>query len=183
MHHGQRFSMNDGPISDNCNTCRCDMNGNLHCRSELCILDDDLIHNVNYKTRHSPIGWEAYNYTEFWGRKFADGLRMRLGTFEPSEKVKNQTKMESRAKHELPLHFNAAKKWGTKISPVRDQKWCGSSWAVSTASVASDRFAVQLQRNETLVLSPQQILSCMQRQQGCNGGHLGSAWKYLRNVG
>lgn len=38
-----------------------------------------------------------------------------------------------------PTHFDARKRWPKYISPVVDQEWCGSDWAISTATVASDR--------------------------------------------
>lgn len=181
-HRGQRFTQYDGPLTDNCNQCRCDQYGEMHCDHDLCLLDDDLIRNVNRLSDN--IGWEARNYTQFWGRKYADGLRLRLGTMEPKHKVKAMSKLGSRDMPELPLEFNAVDQWtGGMISPVRDQGWCGSSWAVSTAAVASDRFAVQSKGQETVVLSPQQMLSCVRRQQGCGGGHLDWAWNYFRKVG
>lgn len=39
----------------------------------------------------------------------------------------------------LPKNFDAEQKWPNYISPIQDQGWCGSSWAISTAAVASDR--------------------------------------------
>lgn len=61
--------------------------------------------------------------------------------------------------------------------------WCSSSWVMSTISVASDRFAIQSQGKEIPNLSPQNILSCTRKQQGCNGGHLDAAWRYLHKQG
>ena len=40
---------------------------------------------------------------------------------------------------DLPYSFDARDKWPGKIAGVRDQGWCGASWAFSTSSVASDR--------------------------------------------
>lgn len=107
---------------------------------------------------------------------------MRLGTKEPKNRVKAMTKL-SVASTRLPRHFNAVDNWPGMVSDVRDQGWCGSSWAVSTASVASDRFAVQSKGQETVTLSPQHLLSCVRRQQGCSGGHLDWAWNYFRKIG
>ena len=58
-----------------------------------------------------------------------------------------------------------------------------SSWAVSTASVASDRFSVKSKGQEMVEMAPQQLLSCAKRQQGCTGGHLDIAWNYFRRLG
>lgn len=36
--------------------------------------------------------------------------------------------------------FNALENWPNKMAPIRDQGWCGASWAITTADVASDRY-------------------------------------------
>lgn len=56
-----------------------------------------------------------------------------------------------------------------------------SSWAVSTASVASDRFGIKSTR--VVDLAAQHMLSCVKHQQGCNGGHLDNAWRFLNRLG
>lgn len=180
---GERFTPFDGPVRENCNLCRCNAAGELQCDSDLCLVDEALLHNVN--RRGDTLGWQARNYTQFWARKYADGLRLRLGTFEPKHRVKAMSKMHSSGEGpSLPREFNAMLEWGDGlITPVRDQGWCGSSWALSTAAVASDRFAVQSKGQEAVVLAPQQMLSCVRRQQGCGGGHLDVAWNYFRKVG
>lgn len=129
------------------------------------------------------IGWTPKNYSEFWGRKYKEGLDLRLGTIEPSYRVKAMTKLTLHAANPLPREFNALDHWPNFISDVRDQGWCGSSWAVSTASVASDRYAIQSKGKELVTLSPQQLLSCVKRQLGCRGGHLDWAWNYFRKIG
>jgi len=83
----------------------------------------------------------------------------------------------------LPSSFNALDKWSSFISEVPDQGWCGASWVLSTTSVASDRFAIQSKGKENVQLSAQNILSCTRRQQGCEGGHLDAAWRYLHKKG
>lgn len=84
----------------------------------------------------------------------------------------------------LPRSFDARTKWRGWIQPVKDQGWCGSSWAVSTTSVASDRFAIMSEGLENIDLSAQHLLSCNSRgQQACHGGHLDRAWIFMRKVG
>lgn len=39
----------------------------------------------------------------------------------------------------LPREFDSEDTWPGYISGIQDQQWCGSSWAISTAAVASDR--------------------------------------------
>jgi len=83
-----------------------------------------------------------------------------------------------------PTHFDARERWPRYISPIIDQEWCGSDWAVSIAGVASDRFAIQSNGAESMILSPQTLLSCnVRHQQGCNGGHIDVAWNFARRHG
>lgn len=159
---------------------KCHADGRTVCEQNTCMVDKDLIHNVNILS--DSIGWRAANYTEFWGRKYQEGLELRLGTLEPIRRVQAQTKLSNRAER-LPSEFNSVNHWAGLISDVVDQGWCGSSWAVSTASVASDRFAIQSKGKETSTLSAQNILSCARGQQGCRGGHLDTAWNYFRKRG
>lgn len=84
----------------------------------------------------------------------------------------------------IPRIFDARKNWPGLITLPTDQGWCGASWAFSTASVASDRFAIMTHGNDHTLLSPQHLLSCNSRnQQGCNGGHLTRAWMFIRQFG
>jgi len=84
----------------------------------------------------------------------------------------------------LPKSFDGRKEWTHWLQDVRDQGWCGASWAFSTAAVATDRFAIQSRGRRIYPLSIQNLLACNNRgQQGCNGGHLDRAWNYMRRSG
>lgn len=106
------------------------------------------------------------------------------GTKEPTYKVKAMSKISNKPES-LPLSFNAVyeNNWAGYITPIHDQGWCGSSWAISTATVASDRFGIHTKGKEDVNLSPQQLLSCVRKQSGCSGGHLDWAWNYVRKIG
>lgn len=147
------------------------------CEEDACLSDDKAIAEIN---NHAKIlGWEAHNYTEFYGRKLKDGLIYRLGTFEPRIKVKSMSRLGHNADI-LPKSFSSLAN-GWIISDIRDQGWCGSSWAVSTASVGSDRIAINTKK--VIDISSQHLLSCVRHQQGCTGGHLDNAWRYLNRMG
>ncbi|KAH8291026.1 hypothetical protein KR054_007909 [Drosophila jambulina] len=177
-HNGVYFSKFNSTW-DNCNECRCLDGGQVQCDRDLCLTDDELINGVNSIHR---LGWSARKYDEWWGHKYAEGLRLRLGTKEPTFRVKAMSRL-SNPTDGLPASFNSVDKWSSYISEVPDQGWCGSSWVLSTTSVASDRFAIQSKGKEAVKLSPQNILSCARRQQGCEGGHLDAAWRYLHKKG
>jgi hypothetical protein len=150
----------------------------LECENDVCLSEDETIKEINRNGIN--LGWKAQNYSEFYGRKLRDGLIYRLGTFEPRVKVKSMSRLGHNSEA-LPLRFNSLENWSGFISKIRDQGWCGSSWAVSTASVSSDRAGTIA--NKVLDMSSQHLLSCVRHQQGCTGGHLDNAWRYLNKVG
>ncbi|XP_029709832.2 uncharacterized peptidase C1-like protein F26E4.3 [Aedes albopictus] len=179
-HNGHRFTPFDPPVVDNCNTCKCNNDGTKTCTDDVCLVDNELLKQLGHLER--SVGWKATNYSEWWGHKYDEGKVMRLGTFYPKIKVKSMSRLTNGQDH-LPTHFDATNYWPGFIGEVKDQGWCGSSWAVSTASVASDRFAILSKGREIVRLAPQQIISCVRRSQGCSGGHLDTAWNYFRRVG
>lgn len=131
------------------------------------------------------LGWQAGNYSEFWGRTLKDGVQLRLGTLNPSQSVYKMNPVRRIYDPDaLPREFNSRTRWPRDISDIHDQGWCGASWAVSTADVASDRFAIMSKGAETVELSAQHLLSCNNRgQQGCKGGYLDRAWLFMRKFG
>lgn len=168
----------------NCNKCTC-FNGRLDCEDDTCLVDENVISQVNANPRH--YGWTATRYNEFWGRKAREGMVLKTGTLDPEALSMRMYPILLRPKlNEIPKQFDARFKrdWQGKISKVRDQGWCGSSWAFSTLSVAQDRLAVESNGNENVILSPQHLLSCDRRgQSGCKGGRVDRAWQYLRMIG
>lgn len=91
------------------------------CEIDTCLSDLDMISNIN--SAHD-LGWTARNYTNFYGRKLADGLLLRLGTFEPSSSVKAMSRLSNK-KEPLPDRFNSLENWPGLISIIPDQGWCG----------------------------------------------------------
>jgi len=67
------------------------------------------------------------------------------------------------------------------VTPIKDQQQCGSCWAFSaTEGVESAWF---LSKGTLPVLSPQQIVSCDDQDDGCNGGDLPTAFAYVQQYG
>ena len=116
LHNGVYFNTFN-TTRDNCNECRCLEGGRVECETDLCLTDDALIHNVN--SIHN-LGWSARKYSEWWGRKYSEGLVKRLGTKEPTFRVKAMTRLHNIADG-LPRSFNAVDKWSSYISDVPDQ--------------------------------------------------------------
>jgi len=84
----------------------------------------------------------------------------------------------------IPASFDARTKWdrcSEVIGYIYDQKDCGSCWAMSTASVVSDRACIKgLSKTH---YSPQYMVSCYYSQVGCSGGFGASMWDEIRDVG
>jgi len=79
----------------------------------------------------------------------------------------------------IPASFD----WRTKgaVTPVKDQQQCGSCWAFSaTEGVESAWF---LAKGQLIQLSPQQIVSCDNNDDGCDGGDLPTAFQYVQQSG
>ncbi|KAM8975300.1 dipeptidyl peptidase 1 isoform 2-T2 [Pelodytes ibericus] len=56
------------------------------------------------------------------------------------------------------------------VSPVRNQGNCGSCYSFATMGMLESRIRVQSQLQQTPTLSPQQVVSCSNYSQGCDGG-------------
>ncbi|KAF7277988.1 hypothetical protein GWI33_008984 [Rhynchophorus ferrugineus] len=182
-HNGVRYPI-DTEIVDNCNTCKCELSGNdaiFRCEQNICLISPEIISDVNLNNRQT---WTASNYSEFWGRTLADGVRYRLGTTKPHKQVMLMNSVKRYYDpHLLPIQFDSATNWPRFIFGIRDQGWCGSSWAISTAAVASDRFGIMSEGFESVNLSPQNIISCARGSIPCEAGPLDRAWNYVRKYG
>ena len=42
--------------------------------------------------------------------------------------------------HKKHQDYSHSQEWPGLISPIEDQGWCSSSWALATAAVAGDRY-------------------------------------------
>ncbi|CAH2000246.1 unnamed protein product [Acanthoscelides obtectus] len=173
-------------VKDNCNICECtDVGGRLEmlCERNVCLIDTNIIESVNLE--QDMLGWRATNYSEFWGRTLDEGVRYRLGTLIPQAFVMHMNPVRRIYDiHSLPRSFDSETKWPRYISGIQDQGWCGASWAISTAAVASDRYAIVSKGLEEVKLSAQNLLSCdTMGQQSCEGGHLDRAWSFTKKFG
>ncbi|KAL4716421.1 hypothetical protein ACJJTC_015849 [Scirpophaga incertulas] len=180
----QNFFPPDTTMQD-CNSCQCSQVAQgvtqWVCEHDLCLMDEDLVHAVN----NQKLSWRAAKYSQFYGKKLKDALVYKLGTFPLSAEARRTWPMTYNKENFIPqMEFDSRKAWPGFISPVVDQGWCGSDWAVSIAGVMSDRYAIQSNGAEKKVLSPQSLLSCSRRmQRGCKGGHIDVAWNYAKNHG
>ena len=175
------------------------------CTTNQCMLEEKTMAELKDGEEGSLYSWKPANYTEFWGKTLEEGSRGKLGAEEPditaAMEVKNlvmvltlimnilipQTHHMSAVQFSytqssLPTQFNSLVAWPGLISPVPDQGWCSSSWAVSAVGVAGDRTSIG--QGRPVVLSSQALLACGKRgPAGCVGGHVYQAWDQLRRHG
>jgi len=83
----------------------------------------------------------------------------------------------------IPTAFDSRTQWPNCVHAIRDQQQCGSCWAFAASEALSDRFCIASNGSVNVVLSPEDMVECNSTNQGCNGGILGLAWKYLENQG
>jgi len=75
--------------------------------------------------------------------------------------------------------------WRNKgaVTRVKNQEQCGSCWAFSVTENVESVWILAGHANNTIALSPQQIVDCDTVDQGCNGGDPPSAYQYIQNAG
>ncbi len=68
-----------------------------------------------------------------------------------------------------------------KITPIKDQGFCGSCWAFSTIASLESQYAIKY--NEQIDLSEQQLVDCDKVDMGCAGGLLHTAFEEMMDMG
>ncbi|KAL0973447.1 hypothetical protein UPYG_G00203780 [Umbra pygmaea] len=69
------------------------------------------------------------------------------------------------------------------LSPVRNQASCGSCYSFASMGMLEARVRIQTNNTETPTFSPQQVVSCSQYSQGCDGGFPYLIGKYIQDFG
>lgn len=69
----------------------------------------------------------------------------------------------------IPQSFDSRTKWPGCIGRIDNIGSCASDWAFAAIEVLSDRYCIQNQ--ESVLLSPQYLISCVGGDNGCHGGN------------
>jgi len=67
------------------------------------------------------------------------------------------------------------------VTDVKNQGSCGSCWAFSTTGALEGSYFMKTQKK--VIFSEQQLVDCDKVDQGCNGGLMEDAFKYLQSAG
>ncbi|EGG19455.1 peptidase C1A family protein [Cavenderia fasciculata] len=83
----------------------------------------------------------------------------------------------------VPANFNSAQQWSncSYISAIQNQARCGSCWAFGAVESVSDRFCIH--KGEDVLLSFQDLVTCDQSDNGCQGGDAYTAMKFIQKKG
>lgn len=66
------------------------------------------------------------------------------------------------------------------VSQVKNQGMCGSCWAFSAVGNIESQYAIK--KNSSVIFSEQQLVDCDKVDQGCNGGLMEDAFKYVEGT-
>ncbi|XP_054454087.1 dipeptidyl peptidase 1 [Anoplopoma fimbria] len=84
----------------------------------------------------------------------------------------------------LPEHWDWRNVDGVNfVSPVRNQASCGSCYSFASMGMLESRIRILTNNSDTPILSPQQVVSCSEYSQGCDGGFPYLIGKYVQDFG
>ncbi|XP_048215716.1 dipeptidyl peptidase 1 isoform X1 [Perognathus longimembris pacificus] len=137
--------------------------------------------NRLYKYNHNFVkminaiqkSWTATTYMEYETLSLRDLMR-RSGSHNHRIPRPKPAPLTAEIQEEV-LHLPKSWDWrnihGVNfVSPVRNQGPCGSCYAFASMGMLEARIRILTNNTQTPVLSPQEVVSCSQYAQGCEGG-------------
>jgi len=123
---------------------------------------EKLIKDVKLKTNLWTPGHNKFSSYDI------ERMKSVLGAIPPLPSQSDDTKtLSSPVQANLPVNFDARKKWTHCPFTIRNQGGCGDCWNFAGTSVVSDRFCIK-KGIKTLLSTEQNI--CNNQNNGCNGG-------------
>jgi cathepsin F len=104
-------------------------------------------------------------------------LTLNISHLQRIKASKSQNKLVANLK-EAPESWD----WREKgvVSKVKNQGACGSCWAFSAVGNIEAQYAIK--KNNSVLFSEQQLVDCDTVDQGCNGGLMEDAFKYIEGT-
>jgi len=137
----------------------------------------DIVEIVN---NNKGAQWEAGINTMFEGRDMASVQRL-MGWVKDNSRPKGSVPVVDVV--DVPPSFDARQAWPncTTIGTIQNQAECGSCWAFGAVEAITDRFCIL--KGFKSQLSFQDMVSCDDNDDGCQGGDAFSAWNYAKDTG
>lgn len=146
-------------------------------------------HNADYINAINAVqsSWKAQAYAEHEAYSLLE-LHYRAGgpasripvRIRPAPVTSDLAKMAAA----LPQHWDWRNVNGVNfVSPVRNQASCGSCYSFASMGMLEARIRVLSNNSQTPTFSPQQIVSCSEYSQGCDGGFPYLIGKYAQDFG
>lgn len=144
--------------------------------NDLNSLDENTNYGLKYdlvaKINRHQLNWKAGVYEEYQNFTLGDLIRRSGGkkkirmpfTRKVTESILQETK-------DLPEEFDWRDKDGDDfVSPVRNQGNCGSCYAFASMGQLESGVRIKSNGRIQVVFSPQDVVSCSEYSQGCDGG-------------
>lgn len=119
--------------------------------------------------------WEATHYPEMEGMTLRGRLRRaggvpKFGRFAFPDVSMASPEMKYRVKS-LPREMDWRESGGKNyVTPIRNQGQCGSCYAFASMAMLESRLMIMSKGSMEKVFSPQDVVSCSEYAQGCEGG-------------
>ncbi|XP_062950251.1 dipeptidyl peptidase 1 isoform X1 [Cynocephalus volans] len=131
--------------------------------------------------------WTATTYMEYETLSLKDMMRRSGGHSQriPRPNPAPLTAEIQKKVSNLPASWDWRNVHGINfVSPVRNQESCGSCYSFASVGMLEARIRILTNNSQTPILSPQEVVSCSQYAQGCDGGFpFLIAGKYAQDFG
>ncbi|XP_042380640.1 thiol protease SEN102-like [Zingiber officinale] len=135
-----------------------------------------------FNKKDEPYKLKLNGFADLTNQEFLDlyaGSKIEHHRIHRGEKPEGEFKHGHIDIYKLPASVD----WRTQgaVTPVKDQRQCGSCWAFSV--VAAVEGINQIVTRELISLSEQELVDCDTGNMGCNGGWMDKAFRFIKNAG
>jgi len=146
----------------------------------------DSLKRISLKNKQFDSIGATYGITKFSDlshEEFASTVLMKNPISTDKNVIRSSSKvLKPKNVDDIPLSIN----WKDKgaVTPIKDQAQCGSCWAFSVVENIESMYIIAGKaNNESIDLSPQQLVDCNLDDLGCYGGIPVLAYRYIINSG